>query len=461
MILHNGEAMMQIPKIRFFLLICLVSSLFGTEASLSFYLESIHDKVVKNFGLAGGFHTEVYKDDLQIVLDWQLRNYQAGDFKINFPLLAGALKLDKPIYFFLKESYFGYDDGASQFKAGYFPLKEGVGQRFPLWISDNSEGYPALRFEWNPESWFTFTNAILFMRAGVQDWASEGNLQPAKTLYYRKTGFRPFYCWEFGFEESMLFFGRSLDIPYLISFFPYQTTQELRNNFVSPWNENFNDNGMLGFYTKLYLDPVYLYGSIFIDDFNPTNLKAANNKLAWNFGLNWSITNAVSFLLETAGASKYTYQRHSLSVPPYMYVRYENEADLPIEYNMIGYRYGPNNAVVNAELAYRAGGIGGSVFYEFLAFGKRAPFEQWDEPGGTMPVLSTLPWLNDPVLQYENTIGLNLDWDIVENIRLNGALGLTFVKNDGLEKGKNDFRFSFALGAGVTFSLTDLIQRLW
>jgi len=461
MIFLYGEAIMRNSVTRFFLLFCIVSNLFGTEASLSFYFESKHDKIVQNFGLAGGFHTEVLKDDLQIVLDWQIRNYQAGDFKINFPLLAGALKLDKPIYFFLKESYFGYDDGTSDFKAGYFPLNEGTGQRYPLWISDNSDGYPAIRFEWNPERWFTFTNAILFMRAGVQDWDSADNLQTAKTLYYRKAGFRPFYCWEFGFEESMLFFGRTLDLPYLISFFPYQTMQELRNNYDSPWKERFNDNGMLGFYTKLYLDPVDLYGSIFIDDFNPTNLKAANNKLAWNAGLNWSITDNISLLLETAGASKYTYQRHSLSAPPYMYVRYETEADLPIEYNMIGYRYGPNSGVFNAELAYQTEGFGGSVFYEFLTYGKRAPFEQWDEPGGTMPVLTTFPWLNDSVLQFENTIGLTMGWDFAANATINGSLGLTFVNNDGLEKGKKDFRVSFSIGARYAFSLTDLIGQLW
>ena len=90
-----------------FLLFCYVSTLFGLEASLSFYLLSKHDKVVRNFGLAGGFHTEVYRDDLQIVLDWQLRNFQAGDFKIIFPLIAGAFKSDKPIYYYPLESFFG------------------------------------------------------------------------------------------------------------------------------------------------------------------------------------------------------------------------------------------------------------------------------------------------------------------------------------------------------------------
>jgi len=444
-----------------FLLFCYVSTLFGLEASLSFYLLSKHDKVVRNFGLAGGFHTEVYRDDLQIVLDWQLRNFQAGDFKINFPLLAGAFKSDKPIYYYPQESFLGYDNGTSQFKIGYFPLNEGAGHHYPLWISDNSGAYPAIRFEWNPEHWFTFTNAILFMRQGVQDWKSENNLQTAKTLYYRKAGFRPFYCWEFGFEESMLFLGRTLDLPYLISFFPYQSMQELRNNFDAPWKEKFNDNGMIGFYTKFYLDPVDVYASVFIDDFNPTNLKAANNKLAWNVGLKWLITDRISLSLESAGASKYTYQRHSLSVPPYMYVRYETEATLPIEYNMIGYRYGPNSGVFNVEAAYRADRWGGSVNYEFLVFGKRAPLEQWDEHGGTMPVLTGLPWLNDPVLQYENTIGLNLYGDVLENLRLNGSLGITFVKNDGLEKGKSDTRFSFALGAQVKIPLTALIDRLW
>ncbi|HQA95292.1 MAG TPA: hypothetical protein PLN20_07435, partial [Thermotogota bacterium] len=115
----------------------------------------------------------------------------------------------------------------------------------------------------------------------------------------------------------------------------------------------------------------------------------------------------------------------------------------------------------NVEAAYRADRWGGSVNYEFLVFGKRAPLEQWDEHGGTMPVLTGLPWLNDPVLQYENTIGLNLYGDVLENLRLNGSLGITFVKNDGLEKGKSDTRFSFAFGAQVKIPLTALIDRLW
>jgi len=128
---------------------------------------------------------------------------------------------------------------------------------------------------------------------------------------------------------------------------------------------------------------------------------------------------------------------------------------------MIGYRYGPNSGVFNAELAYQTEGFGGSVFYEFLTYGKRAPFEQWDEPGGTMPVLTTFPWLNDSVLQFENTIGLTMGWDFAANATINGSLGLTFVNNDGLEKGKKDFRVSFSIGARYAFSLTDLIGQLW
>jgi hypothetical protein len=447
-------------------LLLLSVMIFGIEAAITFYAESKHDPVVKNIGLSGGFRTEVSDEKNLIVLDWRLTNYQIGDYEVDFPLLDipflhDLLGEDTRVYYLPNESFYEYRAEKLKARVGNLLINEGTGRLYPLWIASNSGGYPAVKIGWRPTDWFIFDNDLLFIRTGISAWDTSADLQSAKTLYYRKAGFRPFEVWEFGYEEAILFFGRSLDFPYLFSFFPYQSTQEMRNNFVAPWKESFNDNGMLGLYTKLYLDPVLLYAEIFIDDFNITNLKAANNKIAWNAGVEWEILPFLKFYFETAGASKYTYQQHSLSTPPYMYVRYEDQPDLPIEYNMIGYKYGPNSGVANFEIAYTVPNFSGSFSYEFLIFGKRAPFDQWDSAGGTMPVLTSLPWLNDPVLQIENTLSFSFSFNPMDRLKTYGKAGITFVTNEDLEKGKSAIRFSYELGVRYEIPLTSVIDKLW
>lgn len=433
-----------------FLIAC---SGYAAEGLISLYGNFRHDLIVKNYGLNTGLIFDYTLDEYRVFWDWQLKNYQAGDFEINFPILQDLFNSDGGVYYYLNEGFFSLNQEALTARIGYFHIQEGEGRKYPLWISPNADGFPAVQIQWSPLDWFTFKNDLLFMRTGMTDWATTGNLQNAKTLYYRRATLRPFSFWEFGYEEAVLFLGRSLDWPYLLSLFPYQMMQEMRNNFTAPWKENFNDNGMQGLYTKFYFDPVIIYGSIFVDDFNVSNFKAANNKLAWNLGLEYKISPTLTGFFETAGATKYAYQRWSLSVPPYAYVRYEDEPHLPVEYNMLGYKYGPNNAVFNFELCYAIPSLTLTGSYELLIFGHRGPLDQWDEPGGTMPVLTSLPWLNDPVLQIENTIGVTFDWEFYENAKTFGSIGLTFVSNNELEKGKSDIRFSFDLGAQYTFIL--------
>ncbi len=422
------------------------------ESTFTLYGTIRHDAIVTNAGLRGGIGWELSSDSMGFTSKWELRNYAIGERKVTFPHMANDVPLLADFTYHLEEGYFWIDWETVYAQIGYIHLSEGVGSHYPLWIAPNSSAYPAVAVEWNPVHWFTLKNDFVFIRPDVADWKTDGHAQIAKTLYYRRAAFRPWEFLELGYEEAILFLGRSIDPAYAFALFPYQMTQEFRNNFKdAPWRESINDNGMQGLYLQLFLDPVHTWASVFISDLNITKIWAPNDKFAWNIGTQWQIDPRNSLAIEFAGSTKYNYQRHSLGIPPYAYVRYEDQTDLPIEYNMIGYQYGPNSGVVNLEYRFHEEDYGLSVMYEFLVHGKRDPYAQWDEPGGTQPDFTYFPWLDDPVLQNNHTFMVGGYWNFHPQASVQASIGFTFCQNYGLEAGKTHWMPRLAISGQVRF----------
>lgn len=439
-----------------YLLLCVfslcVAAGFAAENRFTLYGNVKHDTIVTNKGIGGAFGWELSSDNMGFSSIWEIRNFMIGDTKVTFSNLGKDIPPLKDFYYLLNEGYFWIDWESIYAQIGYIHLSEGLGNHYPLWISPNSNAYPALVLEWNPAPWFTLKNDFVFMRMGVEDWRTDGYEQIAKTLYYRKAVIRPWDFLELGYEEAILFLGRSIDMTYAFALFPYHSIQEFRNNFRNaPWRETINDNGMQGLFVQLHLDPVRTWASLFVSDLYLTQFWAPADKIAWNTGFEWEIDSRHSFAVEFAGSTKYNYQRHSLNIPPYQYVRYEDHPDLPIEYNMIGYRYGPNSGVVNLDYWYREDRFGFNAMYEYLVYGKRDPFAQWDEPGGKQPDFTYFPWLDDPVLQQNHTIIFGGYWNPHPQFSIQASAGTTYSYNYKLEKGKTHWTPRVSLSAQFRF----------
>jgi len=410
------------------------------------FVEKRKDRLVGDDALLWGAGVDAGWKDFSFYAEILETSFQIGDIKPDWPQ---DVKIVEDTYYPFGPAILSYENPVFKVSAGLQDLNEGLGDEYPLFIAANNTPYPSIKWRFSPFDWLTFQQDLLFLRNAVDNPINKEKVQTSKSVYYRKTTFKPLESLKIGFQESVLFMGRDFDLYYLLSPFNYIMSQDIRSTRKAPWNSPVNDNCMVGGFIEYNRPQWRVFGEILVDDWSWSEDEAGVRKLAWNTGLDLTFDNDI-FQLEVAGASRYTFQRTGKY--PYQYVRYETLEELPLEYNMIGYQYGENNAAFSAKYKHTFEEAAIGLHYEFLTFGQRDPFSplppDWKDKGHFI-------WLDDPVLQREDTFEISGNWRVSSGIRLEGTLGTTFVKNEDLEKGQTNKYPTFCISAAYHFTINE------
>jgi len=440
-----------------FLIICLISSMFSSEVDAYFFTfaETKHDEIVTNWGLLGGVGGYVFDGQFGLTGAFDFRNFTIGDFQPHNTHASTWPDLFGDLYYLLDYGYGWYESDKLTVSAGFQELEKGLGETYKIWLAPNSGSYPSVSLFYKPfGDVFTVDFNMLFLRNEIMDFSLENieRIQTAKTLYYRSYSLNLFDAFRFGFSDAIMFFGRSLDFVYMLSPAPFQTMQEIMCNQTGPWaSDAVNDNGFMGLFFDYDDDFFRVFGEVMIDDFFPEQLfdpskktEGKVQKIAWDLGGAINIGERSRIGAEFAGATKYTFQAsaHSPTVPPYAYTHYDEGQwrDLPIEYNMLGYRYGENSTSIDVFYKFKEESWDVQAHYEFVCFGARDPFREVKNTG------SGFVWLDDPVLEKQHKLKFNLGFDFVWDTHLDMDITVGRIWNKDLFEGLNENIFEFSVG---------------
>jgi hypothetical protein len=289
-----------------------------------------------------------------------------------------------------------------------------------------------------------------------------------------------------GFQDSLVYTGRSFDVEYFLNPLPGFIKQYTRVSVGKPWQVTGNDNSIMGFFVEYTPDNIYSYAQLLIDDFNanailnPTSAQNPN-KIAWSLGGRYSFDfGEVGFY--NAGATKYTFQSFgsSISDTQYGYSFYPastysaNGVIMPIELedNYIGYYNGENNLSFLADYEGTIEGIGIYSSLEFSLSGDKSPANPWTEyswwtevPDAGTKFLDTallekklvlvagasraLPELGLPDLKISASLELGYIWNVLE---LTDTLSTDFTQIQYWSPSVNNkLIFSASIGAVYLF----------
>ncbi len=207
--------------------------------------------------------------------------------------------------------------------------------------------------------------------------------------------------WRFGLQDTAVYYGREFDAEYFLSPIPSILTQMVTKRDSTPWQEDANDNSILGLFAEWRPPWGYLYAQWLVDDIslnflipwflrdtfgNPT----VANKWAWSVGGHWDLPfGRLGFY--HAGATKYTFAATE-DDKPYGYTYYpaveyslddtmtDFEAVLDPQDNYLGYKYGENNLAFRLELSHLPHPVLGADFQaalEYVLSGSKSPANPW------------------------------------------------------------------------------------
>lgn len=428
---------------------------FSNQFSFDLFTGFDLDLLTRSPGFYYGADISVSDGPFTAFVAMDMRTHKIGEIS---PNLEGGILGNW--YDYTRESYVSLNFPTFDARIGLLQLKEGIGRSYPLFISPNSSPYPAVSISWKPFKWMELKNDFVFIRQGFFGFSNNELSQIPKTLYYRRYALKPFDFLEFGLEDAILFLGRSLDLVYLFSFGPYQTIQWLRQG-AGPWHEKINDNGMIGLYFKFLPGNFKIYVDTLIDDVSHTLIGKSYvhpYKLAWDTGMEYKLNKHLLYF-EFAGATKYTFQRTSQNIPPYQYVRYENRPDIPLEYNMIGYKYGENSVAFNLGVELNFNGFKINPQYEYVALGKRDPDTPWHGADEVPAVKFSL--LDDEIIEKRHLISLKATTSFFDSLTLNTTIGFAYIRNEDLIDGNNNFYPLFSLGMNWNSGdISPLIEKM-
>ena len=123
--------------------------------------------------------------------------------------------------------------------------------------------------------------------------------------------------WRFGLQDAAVYFGREFDAEYFLSPIPHILTQMVTKRDSTPWQEDANDNSIMGLFAEWRPPRAYLYAQWLVDDISlnfliPWFLRdtfgspTVANKWAWSVGGHWDLAfGRLGFY--HAGATKYTF----------------------------------------------------------------------------------------------------------------------------------------------------------
>jgi len=226
--------------------------------------------------------------------------------------------------------------------------------------------------------------------------------------------------WRFGLQDAAVYYDREFDAEYFLSPIPHILTQMVTKRDSTPWQENANDNSIMGLFAEWRPARGYLYAQWLVDDISLDFLipwflrdlfgdRGVANKWAWSVGGHWDLPfGRLGFY--HAGATKFTFAATEVD-KPYGYTYYPaveysledpvdtKEAVLDPQDNYLGYKYGENNLAFRLELSHLPRPLLGADFkaaLEYVLSGSKSPANPWH--GESDPDETRM--FDDPVLEH-------------------------------------------------------------
>ncbi len=351
-----------------------------------------------------------------------------GKYSVQEPYMGGR-------YIYLNNAYLKFTSGRFELKAGRGPHRDVVDSPYSLFIS--SADIPALNGEidYKGDKFFFKTRWVSMSYNSDQIYYGTDNLStatppspggwpndhtPSDNTYWLDKGmnFKVYGFdmgdWRWGFEDVVVYLGRSFDMEYFINPLPQYFIQLFTTEAGVPWVQAGNTKSMIGFFADVNRREWGGAAQILIDDLNLDILpwvpsRTFKSKVAWNIG-GWKVFDFGTVGFRHAGATKYTFEstrtiesssdwgaKGYVDVPysilPYEYAYYpvteyglKSGDQMPVYYEDLyaGYKYGENNLafMVDYENTLFKDTPYEFKLYSYLEYvmnGSKSPANPWQE----------------------------------------------------------------------------------
>jgi len=289
--------------------------------------------------------------------------------------------------------------------------------------------------------------------------------------------------WRFGLQDAAVYYDRVFDAEYFLSPIPHILTQMVTKRDSTPWQEDANDNSLMGLFAEWRPAHGYLYAQWLVDDISLDFLipwflrdlfgdRGIANKWAWSVGGHWDLPfGRLGFY--HAGATKYTFAATE-DGKPYEYTYYpaveyslddDPAFEMTLDYrdNYLGYKYGENNLAFRLELSHLPRPLLGADFraaLEYVLSGSKSPANPWHEYATAGDAGRYTQMLDEPVLEHTVVGDLAAawpwrGWTFYTRLKLGGVfnrLGLepaeaaTKAQIFRPQAGENAFLYAWTLG---------------
>lgn len=353
-----------------------------------------------------------------------------GTYSEQEPYLGGR-------YFYLNDAYLKTNLDRFQLKVGQGPHHDVVDTPYSLFISSNDFSVLHAEIDYDGDFFFYKTRWVSMNNDSSQiyygsddDWStiwtsmgvnSSDLEEPSGETYwldkgmnFKVYGFNLGEGWRVGFEDVVVYLGRSFDANYFFNPIPQYFLQLITTEDGNPWVQAGNTKSMMGFFVDVTRDDWGAETQLLIDDINLSFLpfvpdRSFKDKIAWNIG-GWKDFSFGTMGFHHAGATKYTFESTRTiesddswgdvgyvdvpySILPYEYTYYpvneytlKNGEQMAIPYEDLyaGYKYGENNLafLVDYENLMFAGTSQEFKLYasfEYVMNGSKSPSNPWHE----------------------------------------------------------------------------------
>lgn len=335
-------------------------------------------------------------------------------------------------YFMLMDGGLSLDLAPFHLRVGRLAHGDFVSSPYSLFISSNPNRTVLVELSYDDERFFYLDRWLQL------NYGSSLNY-PDRGANYKAYGMR-FGNLRFGFQDSVVYTGRSFDPEYYLNPTPGFFLQYVNSLAGNPWQHGSNDNSILGFFLDYTAANVwYAYAQVLIDDINanriinPTSYQNPD-KVAWSLGGRLQ-TDFGTFGVFHAGATKYTFEPFgaSGSNTQYGYTYYPDttypsidggKGSILNEDNYIGYLNGENNLSFKAEYSHVLQGFALEAGLEFALSGSKSPANPWHELWAWDEGGQGTKFLDDPVLEKKLTFGVSVKKPLGNwTFSLDGLLG--------------------------------------
>ncbi|MHB0896449.1 MAG: hypothetical protein ACYC1A_02730 [Spirochaetales bacterium] len=341
------------------------------------------------------------------------------------------------IYGFMEEGGVFSKIGSLSLKAGRFRHYDVVDSPYSLFVNSNGISSNIMDIAWD-DGFFSYESRWVELNhdssQSTPTWDFNGGF-PERGANIKTYAFRIGEM-RFGLQDAAVYTGKNFDPEYFLNPLPQYFIQYIKSTGGRPWTTGRDENDIMGFFWTFDRPGAFsLLAQVLIDDFNVHFLFPDTTwnpwQAAFNLGGRLETSDAGTFSLYVAGATKYTFEPSEMNgaVPndeqiicSYGYSYYpETRFDydwqtasfqpgaIAIEDNMIGYKYGENNIAIQVDWQGKSSGFDIKANAEFRLAGANSPANPWhdllDNP------LDGTHWLDDAVLEKRIMVGFSASRD--------------------------------------------------